>query len=404
MVRLVLYCFVVGLPGLARASSGPAHSDLTASADSAMTAAANPAGLVRLKQPEWVVQALAFGSDSTFVTTEDSFSGVTEDDSDGSLFIPFLYYARPINEQLSFGFSITAPGGLGSDPNDNGPQRYVLDEWSLGYISIAPALGYRLNDRLSIGGGIGINYSVLQYESAVFNLDPDSADGRMELEASDVSLGFQLGLLWELSPRTRIGAAWRSENSTDLEAVPDFFNLAPGRRMMLEQAGLLDQEIALQNSFPQTLNAGIHHELTGGSTVAVDLLWSDFSEYGFSGLSLGNNEITTEPEIYQDIWAISVGFSRPLRDTWTLKFGGMYLSEPVDDENRTFALRIGNIWGVGIGAERRLAGERVVGINLNYYDLGDAPATVSIPLLGQISGAYTTHEAIGLDFTFRWLR
>ena len=48
------------------ASSGPAQSGLFAPADSAMTAALNPAGMTRLERPDWVAQGLVFVSNSTF--------------------------------------------------------------------------------------------------------------------------------------------------------------------------------------------------------------------------------------------------------------------------------------------------------------------------------------------------
>ena len=150
-------------------STGPAHSALMAPADSALTAATNPAGLTRIEQPDWVVQVIGLSSESTFVTTEDSFAGVTVDDNTGGTVLPLAYYARPINDRLGFGLSFSLTGGVGEDLDDQGPQRYLLDKWSLGAVNVSPAIGYRVNDRLSIGGALNVNYTVFNYESAVLN-------------------------------------------------------------------------------------------------------------------------------------------------------------------------------------------------------------------------------------------
>ena len=48
--------------------------------------------------------------------------------------------------------------------------------------------------------------------------------------------------------------------------------------------------------------------------------------------------------------------------------------------------------------------DRVLGVNLNYYEIGDGPTETDVPLLGKLAGEFSKREAIGLDFTFRWLR
>jgi hypothetical protein len=63
-------------------------------------------------------------------------------------------------------------------------------------------------------------------------------------------------------------------------------------------------------------------------------------------------------------------------------------------------------WVVGAcaGAEYRWGKNRVVGVNLTFYDLGSAPVSTSIPLVGTLSGQFTTNYAIGADLTLRWIR
>ena len=162
MLLLLMVCMALlslALSPNARANTGAGMTRLFATADNATTSTSNPAGLTRIRRPEWVVQVLAFGSESTFVTTEDSFDGVTVDDSDGSLVVPFIYYARPINDRLGFGISLTGTGGLGEDLDDAGPQRYLLEEWSMAFGSLSPALGYRINEQWSAGVAVNINFT-----------------------------------------------------------------------------------------------------------------------------------------------------------------------------------------------------------------------------------------------------
>ncbi len=386
----------------ARGSSGPAHSGLFASADSALTATANPAGLTRIERPDWVVQVLGFSSESTFVTTEDSFSGVTVDDNTGGIVIPLAYHARPINDRLGFGLSFSVTGGVGEDLDDTGPQRYLLDDWSLGSVSLSPAIGYRVHDRLSIGGALNVTYTVLDYESAVFNPEPGFDDGRMEVDAGAVSLGFQLAALFEASERTRFGLSYRSEIDPDLSDTPEFSGLSPAREALLEQGGVLTREIGLEANLPQSVGFGAFHELTGSTVLTFDAVWLDFSEFGFSELALGDASLTVREQDFDDILAFTAGVNAPFRERWRLKGGVLYLTEAIDDANRTMALRLDALWGAGFGVEYRWRENRLLAWNLNYYELGDAPVDTDVPLQGRLVGEFTRRRAVGIDFTLRW--
>ncbi|MEN8182675.1 MAG: outer membrane protein transport protein, partial [Myxococcota bacterium] len=86
----------------AGASSGPAQAGLFAPANDAVSANRNPAGLTRVQRPEWVLQGLYFRSDSRF-RQKSSDGEASIDNNDGSTFIPFVYYARPLTERLGFG-------------------------------------------------------------------------------------------------------------------------------------------------------------------------------------------------------------------------------------------------------------------------------------------------------------
>jgi len=73
-------------------------------------------------------------------------------------------------------------------------------------------------------------------------------------------------------------------------------------------------------------------------------------------------------------------------------------------QNRSLAFCLDRIIGAGFGAEYQWGADRVVGLNLTYYDLGDGQVEDQVPLVGKLSGEYSTNYAIGLDFTLRWLR
>jgi long-chain fatty acid transport protein len=375
---------------------------LMASADDAVTAATNPAGLTRLHQAEWVGGIQTFYTASDFTTTAQSVGGSSSSSSSSSLAIPALYYARPLNADITLGASLTVPSGLGSNPGDKTPARYLLEKWSLGYASLTPAAGFRVNEQLSIGIGVNLNYALYDYQTAVFN-GPGQPDGKMELRDSAFGVGFQLGTLYELTPMTRFGLTYASATTSRFSSTPELSGLSSQREALLP-VGIRNNSVTLESKFPQHVGAGAWHEFADGKSATLDVIWVNFSQFGLSSATLGGQSIEVNNQRYNDIWAASAGLKWPLDDKWTLRFGAAYASSGVDTENRSFSLRLDRIIAGGVGTEYRWGKDRVVGVNLTYYDLGSAPVSASIPLVGTLSGSFTTNYAIGLDLTLRWIR
>jgi len=306
-----------------------------------------------------------------------------------------------VNERWGVGLSLFAPGGVGDSFASDSPQRYLVEDWNMFYISLSPAVGYRWNEELSLGAAVNLNYVSLNYDSAVFN-GPGEPDGSLELRADDLSIGFQLGLLYELSPRTRVGLGYRFEGGAEPSGEPDFSGLTPAREAVLEAAGLLNQEIDFETTFPQLLGAGVYHEFGDGYSTTADLAWMDFSEFGLSEIAIGDSSIETREQRLDDVWFFAASLAKRLDEKWTAMIGAMYLTSGVSDENRTFTFRMDEIWGVGIGAEYDWTDRLTFGCNLNYYFLGDAPVETDVPLLGPLRGEFTDREALSVDLTLSW--
>jgi long-chain fatty acid transport protein len=399
----VLIALTIGSALPITADTGPALTGVAAVGDSAQVVYLNPAGLTRLTEQELEFQFMAGYGESDFRFTSSSLPGERVDKSDGSAVIPSLYYARPVNQKWAWGASISIPGGLGTSFDDDWAGRYFLQEWYLVYVGLTGGVGYRLNDKVSFGGALTVNYAKFGQESAVLNVDAGFGDGKMELVADDFVLSYTFGTLFEPCASTRFGIVYRSETEPDLKGVPDFSGLGPTREMQLQSSGALDRAIGIDATLPRSLIAGMFHEFPGGNALTIDLIWLDFSQFGFSTASAGDTSIVEQSTDYEDIFAASAGLRFPIKPGWEMQVGGLYLSEPVKDENRSLALRLDRIFGVGGGIRRTVNERHGFSLNLTYFDLGDAPVqTGDLPLVGTLRGEFDTHHAVLLDFTYRW--
>ncbi len=340
LVAGILVCF--SFPALA---AGPAFSGMAAKADTAETVYLNPAGMSRMSKPTWYGNPQIMYTDSVTEFTVQGQSGRQSIEDDGFIFLPGLYYVHPLNDKWSFGIGPNAVSGLGTTYNDTWPGRFLIKEWSQVMIGIVPSVAYRVNDKLSVGFSLSLNYSLFTLEKAV--LDPGVGEGNFKLEADGIGVGGNLGLLYEVSPRTRLGIVYRSEVVAENEGTPEVTGLSAATKNALLNAGALNQDISMDTNMPQSVLVGVFHDYDNGWTMSADVLWVDFSSYEIDNITIGNTSINKDSNTnYQDIWAFSMGTTYALTHDWTLRGGALYLSSGLKDEDRTLLSRFDAMWAV----------------------------------------------------------
>jgi long-subunit fatty acid transport protein len=180
-----------------------------------------------------------------------------------------------------------------------------------------------------------------------------------------------------------------------MEGKVKYEGLGPNTRAVLEEAGVVGAKVEVSSRTPQSLLAGVYHEFSNRHAVTVDLAWSDFSrfklsEFYFDGETLAENEAN-----YQDIYALSVGYSWPVTPRWMLGVAGIYVDDMIEDDERTMTLRLDSIWSLALAAEWQWKEGRKLQLGLSYMDLGDAPVTTpDIPGIGAVAGKFSNREAI----------
>ena len=94
---------------------------------------------------------------------------------------------------------------------------------------------------------------------------------------------------------------------------------------------------------------------------------------------------------YEDIFALSASYSRPIADRWRIGFGAMYVDDMIDDDKRTLTLRLDSRWSLGFGFQWRWKDDRWISATLNYLEVGDDPVnSPPIPGIGSVTGRTLT--------------
>ena len=386
------------------AGMGTAHAGRTAMAEDASVVFYNPAAMTELDRAQFSAGFTYISADGEFNGSSVNLAGTSGSDEGygdggdylGEAFIPFFYYVRPINDRLSFGLGVFTPFGTHTDYDDNFVGGGFADETSLKSVEIQPSIAFKVNEKLSIGGGIDIVYmdgllskyaDTVPYSQAVndqagelYPLGQTQYKGyesHYEVSGDDWGYGWNIGAYYKLTDATTIGFTYRSEIEIELEGDSTFTPstidlfvdngatlvdstavatpLNPADDVVLQNQIVRDQASEVPLTTPASATLAITHQLTDDLLLQAGTTWTGWSS--FKSFDVIATENTTgglgdgiDPsdlagledgyvghidESWTDVWAASIGATYQLNDRIALRGGYAYDESPVDSEHRT---------------------------------------------------------------------
>jgi len=384
-------------------AGGPAFTRLLAAADSAETAYNNPAGMTRFDTKTTSVGVIFIKSFSEFEVDESrSTIGGGDPQSGDPILIPAYYTILPIDEKWRFGFSANFTGGFGSDYGDSWAGRYYSNEYSLAFIGLTPSVAYPVNDRLSLGFSTPISISYSVTSSLINSPIPGADDGELEVETTEAAYSFVFSSLYEFSKQTRGALIYRSE--VDYDSEPDIKIKRSGLPSdIIDNIEDAINTLELASTVPQSVGIGLFHQLDNDWQITADAIWIDFSEFGVTEISIVGQSVVAPNNDFKDIYAFSVGAQLPVKGDTTWRLGALYVSEGVDDEDRSLSFALDRVYGIGAGLTQKLSDGNAYDLNVNLLDFGKgAIDTGDDPVRGRVAGERKNHYAITLDYAFHW--
>lgn len=341
---------------------GLAQAGNTTLAADATTVFSNPAGMTKLDglQVNGGLQYIIGDGEFSNGGSVDALGNPLSGGDGGDLFqdtaVPSLYIAAPINDRLWVGASVAAPFGLSTDYEPDWIGRYHAVESNLMAVDLNASLGYRVNEWLSLGGGVSAQYADVELSNAIdfgavclsqiepgapgtcsaIGALPQQADGFVHLEGDDWSFGWNLGVLLDVSPGTRIGIAYRSEVSHDLEGEADF--TVPTAIGQIIDPAFTDTGASAPLDLPQTASIGIRHQLNSEWAVMSDVSWTGW-EGNLEALEVNYanpaQPRTVEELRYQNTFRYAIGAEYSRWDDLTLRAGLAYDKSPSEGDFRS---------------------------------------------------------------------
>jgi len=351
------YVTEVGTPG-SLGTAGVANPTNNFGPDSAWT---NPAGMTGLDQ-DAIVSGMQLIIPWIEFDPEIAEAGGSDGGNAGVLTpAPSFFGVKVISDRLRLGIGVNGMLGGGVDYGDQFVGRYSANKAVLTGIGLSPSLGYRVNDRLSLGAGLSVIYTMLDEEISI--RQPGRADGQASFDKID-DIGFQgfFGLQYALSEQALLGVVYRTESEVDLSGDLVFSGLA----IPFSPAGSID--VGWDN--PQTLNIGLRYHLNDRLALVANVDWEDWSAFSKNQLAVSVGPVGSVGTIdrnWKDTYHGGLGLIYR-SNVHSFSAGVSYDSSPVDDADRTFDLPIDEQFKFSAGyfRDREKGPDFAVGMTLMY--------------------------------------
>jgi long-chain fatty acid transport protein len=391
-----------GGPDMPMASAGRA-----AFATDGTTIAANPAGLAGLQGSGLVVAALPVTLDLEFEGTGDT-AGRTSNRS-GTLPMASAF-ATTRSGRWGLGLGAYGTVGLGCDFDRGWSGSRAIEEAQLGTLNLAPALAYRLTERLDVGASVGAQFATAQAGLAVgsdamyYGAPAAMPDGRLRMSGHSWAPVANLGLVYRTEPGATLGLAWSSAvaHSMDLDAHAN--GLHPALGAMLQQQGPATLEVRM----PQQVTASIAVPLDRGTLVAASAGWQQWSTFGEASLRVADHAAPLFEDGLDDTWSVALGVRQRLDSRWTLAGGVAYDSDPSASGTMPIYFPVAEQLRLALGADYRASDSLLLRGSVSLINQGEVrieQVSHPLPLPGMPAVTGTVHGSriyvLGLTAAYR---
>lgn len=340
--RVLANGFAVPHQGASLTSMAYAGSSVIA--NDATTAFYNPAGLTQIKR-EHLIAGAVLADSNTFLDIHSATNPLgaalpkATDKASTTSFIPSFHYARPVDENWGFGVSAVSTYGSKNSYKQGSTVRYIATRSEMFTIDLAPSVGYKYNDNLSLGAGLDIYYGEVILDKALRTAAP-IADGYLKHKGKGQQLGMHLGALYKHN-NTRFGFKYNSR------ALINFKGEAEQKTNAT--ANVTKQDISAKIDMPESVTLGVYHKMNKLALVS-DLQWYHWSRLRNVNLKYADGTAAIFDYYYKNSYRLSVGSIYDYTDKLKLKMGVSYETTPTRRPFRSASVPDGNQLVLALGA------------------------------------------------------
>jgi long-chain fatty acid transport protein len=377
-VKGVIFCPLLVAVGSAQAAGfalieqnasgmGNAYAGAAAIAEDASTIFFNPAGMTYIEGTQVVGALHLIKPNAEF--NDKGTAGVLGGDGPNAgdlAFVPNFYYKRDLTEKVKFGLGVTVPFGLKTEYDDKWIGRFHANKSEVKTVNINPSIAFKVNEQLSLGMGVSAMRAEATLTRAV-NFG-GFGQGKTEVNGHDWGFGFNLGAIYQATPDTRFGLAYRSKVEQHLDGRVKFKLPNPALVAVAPNGG-----VKADMTLPESFSFSAFSQLNDKWDLMGDITWTRWSQFKELKIIRDNGvTLTLTPENWDNTMRYSVGVSYRYSDTLKLRAGLAYDEEAIKDEFRTARIPGNDRKWVSLGASYQITPETKFDVGYSHLFINDA--------------------------------
>lgn len=351
--------FAIDFVGARSVSTATAGS---ASAADASTVFSNPAGLAYMPGNEWMVGGDLFllrdrfrNDGSTILGGLLPTPGTEGKEAIPTAVVPWIFGRHRLTDQLVLGLGIFSPFGLKTDYGADFVGRYQNQLTSLKVIDVNPVLAYHPTSWLALAVGVNVEYASLRLTQAIdmgsicaaalgpvpcggAGLVPGRSDASTRLDAHDVAVGFNVGLMLQPRAQSRFGIAYRNSVRHGFDDAQQSFDVSPAGRTFLTAIGMPNAftggGASTDLPLPARLSFGWQETASKQLTLFADAVltkWHVFQKTVVTPHDAATGAAVVIEQGYEDAWRFAVGGEYKWSDAWATRAGVAYDHSPIPE-------------------------------------------------------------------------
>lgn len=401
--------------GLANAFAGSA-----AKASSPVVMWSNPAAMTLLHGHQiagsltWIAPQARFdGTGRSALRTSTGFKVGGDAIDDAAVGANYAMYSW--SNDLKFGLAVTAPFGLRSSYPADWNGRYFGLASSVTSINVNPNVAFRVNKNLSVGAGVSVQWfeadlsgamnqnaicaqlaSSGRCSSALIGRLPD---GWLRVKGDDIAVGFNVGALWEFSPQTRVGLAYRSAIRHNLQGDATTYGTLAA---LARPSGKIHADF----TSPDTATASFYHAFDDKWAVMGDVQWTGWSRFQDLNVYYDANGglVTGTHEGWRDTWFFSLGADYKWKPGHTVHVGVAYDMGAIPETSlRTPRIPDADRIWLSTGYTWEMNDNLRLSLGYTHIFAEKADIALSEAALGSLNGKYTgSVDILSTGFVYKF--
>lgn len=341
--------------------------------------------------------------------------GDPKDDAGSYVPIPAFHIAGPLMNNFYYGLSVTVPFGLKTEYSKTSQVRYFGTKSEIKTIDINPTIAYKVNNKWSVGAGVSAQHAKAKLNSQIDNAgvaETINNDGEGHNTADNWGFGYNLGVLFQPTSDTRLGASFRSKIKQKVRGAVNF-NIpsdAPGATLttaVRAARGLYNQSANATVTLPEMLSISAVQTITSEWDIMGDITltnWHRFKKLVVKYPKTVLADSRTE-EKFKDAIRVSAGANYKYSRDLMFKFGLAYDDSPVSRKHRNIRIPDSDRYWVALGAKYNVSKDFVVDAGYTHIFVKDAnvyEVPLSKPLASVNASFSSSINLFGVQGTYNF--